>query len=207
MAISTEVGVWLAAFFIIAIYSWLINYNPLFRFAEHTLIGAAAGYGLVMGIRNIMQVGIGGITAGKYHYIIAVLLGLSLYTRFFKEYAWVQRYGIAFVVAAGSVIRFRSLIVTSVTQQISSAINKVSFATLFDGFNSVIIIIFSVATMMYFTFSKRYSEDVPGYKYLNSIGRYGVLTLLGYYLGITIMTRIQFVINRLGFLLFNWLGF
>lgn len=207
MAISTDIGIWLAAFFIIAVYSWLYKYNDLFRFAEHTLIGAAAGYGLVMGIRNIMQVGVGGVLNGKYHFIIALILGLSLYMRFFNEYAWMQRYGISFVVAAGSVIRFRALIVTSVTQQIASAINKISLASALDGINSIVIIVFSLATMMYFAFSRRFSEDVPGYSYLNLIGRYGVLTLLGYYLGITIMTRLQFVINRLSFLLFDWLGF
>ena len=35
---------WISAIFLLMILSYLYKENPFFRFAEHTVIGAAAGY-------------------------------------------------------------------------------------------------------------------------------------------------------------------
>jgi len=203
--IINEIGIWISAFFILCVYSWLYRYNRFFKFGEHTLIGAAAGYYFVMGVRNIMNISIRGLSLGKYYQVIPLILGLVLYARFYRKYSWLMRYGTCFMIAVSSTIYFRALIVTHVTQQIAATIEKVSLASPLLALNSVVIVGLTVFTMMYFMFTNRFTSKVQGYDFINKIGRYGLLTALGFYLGITVMTRLAFVINRLEFLLFEWL--
>jgi len=200
-----EVGIWISAFFILAVYSYLYKYNNLFKFAEHTLIGAAAGHYLTMGINNIRTLAIGNILAGNYQYIIAVLFGLTLYMRFFKGYEWIQRYGFCFMIGVGVSIQMRALIVTRITAQIAATLNKISISSGMDILNSIILVGFVTTTMLYFLFTEKYTTDSKAVGFIRKIGRYGLMTAIGYYLGQTVMTRLAFVINRLEFLLFEWL--
>ena len=39
---------WLVAFFTLAILSFLIDDNPIYKAAEHLFAGASAGYGVVI---------------------------------------------------------------------------------------------------------------------------------------------------------------
>jgi len=201
----SELGLWISVFFMLSVYSWMYKYNKLFKFAEHTLIGAASGYFLVLGVNNISNIAIGGLTKGNISMIIPILIGLTLYTRYVSNYSWVSKYGISFMVAVSSTIAFRALMETQVTQQIAATIQNFDLSSPLSAINSIIIVVFTFCTMLYFIFTKKMSEDVPGYKLINTIGRYGILTIIGFYLGITTMTRLSFVINRLEFLLFEWL--
>jgi len=42
-----EIGIWAAALLTLAIFSFLYKENPIYRFAEHLLVGVSAGYYLV----------------------------------------------------------------------------------------------------------------------------------------------------------------
>jgi hypothetical protein len=42
------IGIWIAAFFTLAILSFLYRDNPFYRFAEHVFVGIGAGYGMAL---------------------------------------------------------------------------------------------------------------------------------------------------------------
>ena len=44
MEISTDIWVWIAALFTLFIYSFLYKDNPLYKFAEHVMVGLSTGY-------------------------------------------------------------------------------------------------------------------------------------------------------------------
>ena len=49
MSLSAElIGVWIAAFLTLAIFSFLFDDNPLYKAAEHLFAGVSAGYGVVL---------------------------------------------------------------------------------------------------------------------------------------------------------------
>ena len=48
-------GVWIAAFFVIASYSFLYGDNPLFTFAEHVFAGLATANAALMGYTSIVS--------------------------------------------------------------------------------------------------------------------------------------------------------
>jgi hypothetical protein len=200
-----EIALWVGAYLIISAYSWLFKYNRFFKFTEHTLIGAAAGYYLAQGWENVNKIAIGGIRAGNWWNIIPIILGFTLFLRFIPQFAWIQRYGISYIIAGNMIIFIRASIVTQVVQQAAGTIQKVNISTLTNSINSLILVVLFICSIAYFLFSERTSTSVPGYNIINKIGRYGILTALGYYLGLTLMTRIAMVIDRLQFLLFQWL--
>jgi hypothetical protein len=204
MDIVVEIGLWISAFYVISVYSLLWKYNKFFKFAEHTLIGAAAGHFLVMGLLNIRNLGIGNILGGKILYLIPILLGLTLFARFTPKYSWVMRWGMAFLIGVSLTIYMRSLVITQITAQIQDTLKNVSFADPMKIVNTIVVVGFVFTTMLYFLFTERLTPKGPA-SYIGKIGRYGVMTAIGYYLGVTVMTRLAFVINRLEFLLFEWL--
>ena len=85
MNLSTNVGVWMAALSMIALYSFLVKENSVYRKAEHLYVGLAAGHAIAMGWNNIRDLGINAVRAGKFGMIIPLVLGLLLYTRFAKS--------------------------------------------------------------------------------------------------------------------------
>jgi len=204
--IVTELGLWISAFYIISVYSYLYSYNKFFKFAEHTLIGAAAGHYLTMGFMNIRSIGINNIAAGNIYYIIPIILGLSLYTRFNKQYSWMMRYGLVVMIGAEITIQVRAMVITSVLAQLKATLTAMSFTGPTSIINSLILLVLVSCTMLYFLFTQRLTpkEGTP-LSYIGKTGRYGIMIALGYYLGQTVMTRLAFVINRLEFLLFEWL--
>jgi len=205
MDFVAELGLWISAFFVLSVYSFLYKYNKFFKFAEHTIIGAAAGHFLVMGIQNIRNIGINNIMAGKYFYLIPIFLGLTLYARFSKTYNWIMRWGMAFLIGVGLTLYMRSIVITQIVVQISDSLKAVSLASPQAILNMIIIIGFVFCTMLYFLFTEKFTPMKGPLTYIGKIGRYGIMTALGYYLGVTVMTRIAFVINRIEFLLFEWL--
>ena len=46
------IGVWIAAFLTLCIYSFLYRDNPFYRFAEHLFVGISVGYGIVLSIHQ-----------------------------------------------------------------------------------------------------------------------------------------------------------
>ena len=45
-------GIWIAAFLTLCIYSFLYRDNPFYRFAEHLFVGISVGYGIVIAIHQ-----------------------------------------------------------------------------------------------------------------------------------------------------------
>lgn len=205
MDFVAEIGLWISAFYVLSVYSFLYKYNKFFKFAEHTLIGAAAGHFLVMGIQNIRSIGINNILGGNIRYLIPIFLGLTLYTRFTPKYSWIMRWGFAFLIGVNLTIYMRALVVSQIVVQLQSTLSSVSLASPMKILNTIILVGFVFTTMLYFLFTEKFTPTKGPLSYIGKIGRYGIMTAIGYYLGQTVMTRLSFVINRLEFLLFEWL--
>ena len=108
-------GVWIAAFFTLALFSFLYKDNPFYRIAEHIFAGLSAGYyvgliwhsviidQLIIPLGEHWQYMSSGVDDGESHLvkfvflIIAGLLGVLMFGRFFKKTSWLSRFPLAFV--------------------------------------------------------------------------------------------------------------
>jgi hypothetical protein len=203
--IFVTIGTWIGAFYIISVYSYLYKDNPLFRFAEVTMIGTAAGHLLVMSINSIIKIGWTGLVSGNYIYLIAFVLGFLLYARFWVNYAWMIRYGMAVVIGSFIGLSVRAEVSTRIIPQLQKTMLPIIAKDLGTSISNIIIIVFTVCATLYFLFVADLTPSEKIFKPIQQIGRLCIVGALGYYLGTTIIVRYAMVINRLEFLFFEWL--
>ena len=92
------VAIWIAAFFTIAVYSFLFGDNPVYRFTEHLFIGLTAANLTVQGFHNVKtQAWQPLITKGELMWLGVIIGGLMLLCRWFKQVEWVSRIPLQFM--------------------------------------------------------------------------------------------------------------
>ena len=199
--IITETGIWVAAAYTLMIYSYPYKETPLFKLAEHTMIGLGVAITTVMGVRNILDIGVASIlNEGQVTWIVPILLGLALFTRYFSNYAWLSRWPLALLVGVGIGVSMGGMIDSSFIRQISSSVTGVVNP------NQALLVLMIILMLTYFIFSLGIRQREEGVlKYTSMIGRYVMMIYFGALFGNTIMTRMSLFIGRMRFLLFEWL--
>ena len=145
---NLDFGIWVAGLVTLAIISHVWKENPLYRSAEHLYVGISAGHAVVVAWGNIRDTAAKPMQEeGQLIWIIPILLGVLLYTRYFKKIAWVARYPIAVMVGIGTGVAVRGAIHGDFTQQIAATVSVGSV-------NDILLLVFVIASLSYFFFSK-----------------------------------------------------
>jgi hypothetical protein len=202
--VSTDAQIWIAAFFTIAATSYAFRDNIVFKFAENTFIGIAAGHSIVMGVKNIRDYGWSHIASGEMIYIIVFLLGIMLYARFHKEYYWLYRYPIAFLVGNGVGISIRAAIHSDFIVQIRSTASPLIASDALGTINALITFVGVITALSHFIFT-RDELHVGTLGIIPKVGRWLMLLAFGASFGNTIMSRFGMYQGRIIFLLREWL--
>lgn len=197
--VSTDIGVWIAALLTIAATSYVFKDNPAFKFAEHTFIGAAAGYTVAYNLNQLRMIGVEPMFAGMYQYIIPMILGLTVYFQYSRQYYWVARYGVAFMTGQGIGMAMRAKIRSDFIIQLRATTASIDTAF------GLIVFVLVITGLLHFVFTVRRVQSEP-FTTLMKIGRYGILIALGASFGNTVMTRLGQYQGRMIFLLSEWLG-
>jgi hypothetical protein len=156
---AEALGLWIAAGITIAIYSFLYKDNPFYKLAEHIYIGVSTGYLIVIAwqdaIRRLLYIPL--VKNGNFWVIIPGILGLLMFTRFFRKISWLSRFSLAFIIgwgagtAAPNVIK--GMLIPHVASTIKPVFNPENF-TFFDPANltlSIFTIIFCIAALAFFS--------------------------------------------------------
>jgi len=206
MEMNMVIQIWMAAIFTIFIYSIAFRDNDLFKFAEYTFVGAAAGHSLVYGVDNLRKVGWNNIIIGKYFYVLAFLLGILLYSRYHPQYFWVSRYPLAIMVGLGIGLSMRAVVTAEFITQIKStaAIQVLGVTDPFKLVSNLIFIILVVTTVYFFlfTFPKAHEGSLG---IIPKIARYGMMAAFSYSFANTVLSRYNMIFGRLDFLYNQWL--
>jgi len=198
MRISGDLGTWIAAIATIGIMSFVFKDNPLYRIVENVYVGVSAGHALVLGWINIRDQGITPLTSeGEWSVIIPLLLGLLLYTRYFKDIAWLSRFPLSILVGIGTGLAIRGTIGSQIVNQVKSTVLPL------NNINNAIIVFGTLGVLYYFYFSKEHRGVL---KHVSTFGRCVMMVSFGAAFGSTVMGRMALLIGRLYFLYSNWLG-
>ena len=202
--VSMDVSVWIAAFFTIAATSYAFRDNIVFKFAENTFIGVAAGHAIVMGVKNIRDYGWSHIMDGEIIYAVVFLLGIMLYARFHKEYYWLYRYPIAFLVGNGVGISIRAAIHSDFIVQVRATTTSLIASDAMGTVNALITFVGVVTALSHFIFT-RDELHVGSFAFIPKLGRWMMLLAFGASFGNTVMSRFGMYQGRVVFLLREWL--
>jgi hypothetical protein len=122
------------------------------RFVEYTMVGYTSGYLMANNWRSLRtNVWTGGILQGDYLVIIPIIVGLLLYTRFFRQYRVLNRWPIAIMMGSALAISTRKE-VTNLWSAITGTM-KLGTASLTDPSN-IIFVLATLTVLSYFIFTR-----------------------------------------------------
>jgi hypothetical protein len=144
------------------------------------------------------------IDQGRWWLFIPGLLGVLMFSRFFKGYHWVSRFSLAFVMGCTAGIFLLSELHGKVLPQVQATMRSVDPS---QGFGelllSLIIIVGVVSTLIYFYFSKEHKGILGG---VARTGIWFIMISFGAHFGYTVMARISLLIGRVQFLIYDFGG-
>ena len=217
-------GIWLAAFLTLCIYSFLYRDNPFYRFAEYLFIGISVGYYIVIYIHQgfipfawepfwaAVKPFWPGIPreAGWIGLIklIPIALGLLFFGGLSPRHTWLIRYPSAVLVGFGSGISIPLMLQTFIFEQTRGTVEP--FAAINAGtlspwgiLEAILMLIGVACTLTYFFFSVEHRGPV---KWLSKVGIAFLMIGFGAAFGNTVMGRVALLIQRIDFLLNDWIG-
>jgi len=201
------IGIWVGAFFTLAIYSFLYKENPLYRLAEHLVVGVSLGYTISITYDITLKPRlIEPLLAGSHWIlIIPAILGLLYITRFIPSIAWLSRYPIAFLMGTSMGVSFPLTMKAWVLRQLEGAMAPlyVSGMNWSEVAGNIVLILGTLAALIYFFFSKPHKGLFFGTG--SKIGIWVIMLGFGATFGFTVMGRISLLIGRIQYLLGDWL--
>ena len=206
MSFVEHFQIWIAAFFTLSLFSFLYKDNPFYKLAEHIFAGLSAGYyiGLVWHAVILQTMVEPMFRDGKWWLFIPGLLGLMMFSRFFKGFHWISRFSLAFVMGNTAGIFLLSELHGKVVPQVQATMRSVDPS---QGFGelllSAIIIAGVVSTLLYFYFSKEHKGLLGG---VAKLGIWFIMVSFGAHFGYTVMARISLLIGQVQFLIYDWGG-
>jgi hypothetical protein len=183
----------LAAFLTLCVFSFLIKDNPFYKFAERLVAGVAAGFWtmLLFWTNFLDKVVVTVFQQGQFAYIIPILLGIGMWTRFSKRFSWVSRYSIAFYIGISTGVSVPVYMYTYVFKQISATMIP------FYNITNVLVVAGVLCSLFYFFFSKAHTGV---FNVVSKIGIYTLMVGFGAGFGLTVMGRIALLVQRVIFL-------
>ncbi len=210
------IGIWVAAFLTLSIYSVLYRDNPFYRFAEHLFVGVSVGYGIVLSIYQgfiplawkPFAAAITGESMSGFIKLIPICIGLLFFARLSPRHTWLIRYPIAILIGFGSGIAIPKVLRANIFEQTHGTIApfaEIAAGTLsgWDIFEAVLIVVGVICTLTYFFFAVEHRGPV---KWLSKVGIAFLMIGFGSAFGNTVMGRVALLIQRVDFLLNDWIG-
>lgn len=206
---TTTIGVWVAAFLTLSIFSFLYKDNPFYKFAEHLMVGVSAGYWVILLFYNtLLPNAIEPLfEQGRWYYIIPLILGLLMWTRLNRKTAWISRYPLAFYLGIATGVAIPLEMKAKIIEQLYGTVGLVTQmhtmqAGFWTVFNNSLILVGVFSSLIYFFFSKEHT-GITGR--ISQLGIGVLMVGFGASFGFTVMARVSLLIERLQFLLFEWL--
>ncbi len=214
---SHDIGIWIAAALTLMILSFLYKDNPFYKFAEHLFVGVAAGYILALSWHNTLRPNLTDpLFSGKdWWLIVPAIFSVLLFTRFVDKISWLSRWSLAAIVgiyAGLAVVAFAeadflsqiraSMIPLYDAAEIAKFQQHPGIITLLHVCTNFITVVGLLTILVYFFFSK---EHKGSWGSIAKIGTGLLMIGFGAGYGYTVMTRIALLIDRIFFLLADWM--
>jgi hypothetical protein len=232
LSLPRSIGLWIAAFFTLAILSFLYGDNPFYKVAEAVFIGTSAAYYMVAGfwdtivkllLGKLMPAIIKGWAEPDLIYdattafyernefwvrLAPLVLGVMLLWRLAPKGQWIARWPLAIIIGTTAGIRLVAFIQSDLLSQVNNTIVPL---VVFDGagqldpwqsLRNVGVVVCVMTCLVYFFFSVEHKGAV------GRVARTGIWVLMitfGASFALTVMGRIALLSERINFLLDDWL--
>jgi hypothetical protein len=224
-SVSRTIGLWVAALFTLAIFSFMYRDNPCYKLAESTIVGVSAAYWMVIGFWTVIIPNLLGklfpawiqswAMPGNspvrddywWTYLVPLILGVMLIWRLAPKGAWIARWPLAFIIGTTAGMRLVGFVQADFLSQIRNSLVPLVVVEEggFDVWASVrntLGIVSVLACLVYFFFSVEHKGVVGK---ISRVGIWVLMITFGAAFGYTVMGRIALLAIRLEFLFDDWL--
>jgi hypothetical protein len=156
------------AFMWIATFSFLYKPTKLFKFLESTIVGILTGHWLMVGVTTMgSSIIIPAVNNGNFFWIIPLLVGLLLFTRWVRGAGYLAIYPSVILIGAGTGLLIRGFVDSNIIAQVVSTIGLGLGPYKGSWINNILFLISLISTLAYFVFT------------IEQKGTYGILTRMG----------------------------
>ena len=224
-SLNRTIGLWVAAFFTLAIFSFLYRDNPFYKVAESVLVGVSAGYWVVVAFWDVLipnllgkispaavqSWAIPGLSGPEavpnYTYLVPLMLGVMLLWRLAPMGAWISRWPLAFVIGAFAGLQLIGYLHGDFLAQIRNSILPLvamnqGAVDVGQSIENTLIVSGVLCCIAYFFFSFEHKGIMGG---AARVGIWFLMITFGASFGYTVMGRIALLAIRLEFLMDDWL--
>ncbi len=217
----TTIGIWIAAGFTLAMFSFIFGDNPLFKLGQHLYLGLSAAWIMALTWFNLIKpnfvyrlipfldpkYGQAGATPFDPWVIIPAIMGMFIILRIIRPIAWLSRITFAFYIGGATGIAIPKVINGLLLPQFYSTINRIDVlpsnaSEIVLLINSLILLVGALTVLVYFFFSVEHRGVIGRFA---RVGIYFLMIAFGASFGYTIMARVSLLIGRMQFLLIDWL--
>lgn len=153
------VGVVIGAGLTLAIFSYLLGDNPLYRAALHLFVGALVGYSFGILVRDVL-VGMvwNQLQDNPVAVVVPVVLGILLLFKGFPKQAYIGSFSVAFLIGVGTAVALGGALLGTLVPQIGATGRALSSISL-DG---LLIFVGTACTLMAFYFTAGKGPGLAG---------------------------------------------
>jgi hypothetical protein len=217
-------GTVVAVVLTLAVFSYLIGDNALFRLAEHIFVGASVGYAAVVVFHGVLVPKllaplIEALRSGNWWQLpwllIPLVLGLLLLTRSSRRLpflSWLGGFSIAVLLGVGAALAISGALLGTLLPQ-SEATADISYYVprygYFLGFTSgLVVLVGATGALLHFTFSAGGEGLLARLRNLvvgtwGGLGRWFIVIAFGALLATTFMSRLALLASRIEFLMLS----
>ena len=212
-----DFGPWLAFILTLMVFSYLLGDNPLFRIAQHLLVGLALGFAWIVAWhsvflpRVIARIGTQDPVEVGYT-LVPLVLGALLLLKSRGSGFKISSLPLAYLFGVGAAIALGGAIFGTLVPQVSATVRSLNPADYpaewawYDVTDALFIVLGTVCTLLYFTFTaggqSRLGRLRGGAVRMGaSVGRWFLMFIFGALFGSLTMSRISLLVERITFLM------
>lgn len=199
MDTSITLLIWhgLAVLMTLAIFSFLLGDNPVYKFAERLWVGVSTGYWTMLLFHTSFVDKVWEPIVHQKHfiYLIPTALGILMWFRISPRLGWLSRYALAFYIGISTGVFIPLAFKTSIFLQVEGAVRPIHADI--AGLNYVLVLIGFVCSLAYFFFSRPHTG---AFGVISKMGIYTLMVGFGAGFGLTVMGRVALVVQRVIFL-------
>lgn len=213
---TDTIGLIIAAALTLMVFSYIFGDNFLFKLAAHIFVGAAIGYAITVVWYQVFAVlGPGNLLQTFPALILCFLLIFKVRPVQSRVASALGSVTLAFVLGVGAALAISGALFGTLLPQMSAvagiSLNPNHYqqtqdsAGLVDWLNNIIIVLGTVGTFFYFTFSVRATGPLGSLRegfvrFWAGMGRLMIIFTLGALFANTVSARVALLISRLDFL-------